>query len=66
MAKKSKRRSSMGRRAVGHRGDEQDVHTNWRHLLCYLGRPGATSKVKRRSNKRDRQQAKQLLKEEKR
>lgn len=38
--------------------EEQDVHTRWRHLLCWTQRPGATAKVKRRTSKRERREGK--------
>ena len=50
----TKRRSSMGRRPVAGNGLEQDAFTGWRKVLCYMGRPGVTKKVKRMANKRDR------------
>jgi len=46
---------SMGkRRAVN--GDEQDAYTAWRHVLCYLGRPGVVKAIKRRTHKRERRE----------
>jgi hypothetical protein len=39
-------------------GDEFDVFSRWRHLLCYTQHPGVTKKVKRRYNKRSRHDAK--------
>lgn len=36
-------------------GDEQDVFSNWRRVLCYTGRSGVCKAVKRRYNKRLRQ-----------
>lgn len=50
----SKKRSSMGRRAVAGNGLEQDAFTGWRKVLCYMDRPGVVKKVKRMANKRDR------------
>jgi hypothetical protein len=38
-------------------GDEQDVHSRWRHILAGYQRAGATSKVKRRSRRRERHEA---------
>ena len=53
---------SMGRRAIVN-GDEQDAYTQWRHLLCYLARPGVVKKVKRSTHKRERQEAKALMRD---
>lgn len=39
-------------------GDEHDVHTKWRHMLTSYQRPGAASKVKRRSRRRERREGK--------
>ena len=50
----------MGRRAKP-TADEQDVHTSWRRLYLWTQRPGATSKVKKRSRRRERHQAKHRL-----
>lgn len=38
-------------------GDEQDVYTYARKVLCRTGRPGAVKKVKRRTHKRERREA---------
>jgi hypothetical protein len=38
--------------------EEQDVHTRWRHFLCYLHRAGAKAAVKRRTNRRERREGK--------
>lgn len=35
--------------------DEQDVMTAWRRFYCWTQRTGATSKVKRRFRRRERQ-----------
>ena len=45
-------------------GDEQDVHTGWRRLYLWTQRPGATSKVKRRSRRRERHDARRALRNE--
>lgn len=45
-------------------GDEQDVHTRWRHLYCWTKRPGATKKVKRRTNRRERREGKAAVRRE--
>ena len=44
---------------MGHRerlinGDEYDAFTDWRKVLCCLGRPGIVRKTKRRFWKRQR------------
>lgn len=44
----------MARRIIG--WDEQDVHTPWRKLYCWTQRAGATSKVKRRTRRRERRE----------
>ena len=38
--------------------DEQDVYSKWRRLLCWTQRAGAVKKVKRRTHKRERREAK--------
>ena len=38
--------------------EEQDVYTRWRRLLCWTQRAGAVKKVKRRTHKRERREAK--------
>ena len=35
-------------------GDELDACTPWRHVYCYLQRPGVRKAVKRRSHRIDR------------
>ena len=42
-------------------GDEQDVHTRWRHWLTSYGRPGAASAVKRRTRRRERREAREEI-----
>lgn len=42
-------------------GDEQDVHTAWRKLYVWTQRPGATAKVKRRTRRRERREAKDQI-----
>lgn len=42
-------------------GFEQDVHTGWRHALCYTSRAGVCKKGKRTYNKRHRKFFKQEL-----
>lgn len=46
----------MTRRIKGH--DEQDVHTSWRRVYSWTKRSGATSKVKRRTRRRERREGK--------
>ena len=46
-------------RAAAVDGDEQDVVTKWRSVYCWTKRPGATSRVKRKIRRRERQDAKQ-------
>ena len=41
--------------------DEQDAYTPWRKYLCYLSRAGAVKKVKKRTHKRERREAKAEL-----
>jgi len=45
-------------------GDEQDVHTGWRHVYKYLQRKGAVARVKRFTNRRERRQARAMIKEQ--
>jgi hypothetical protein len=52
----------MKRRAVN--GDEQDAYSQWRHLLCYLQRPGVVKKIKRATHKRERQEGKREARSE--
>lgn len=49
----------MPRRIVS--WDEQDAYTKWRHLLVSLARPGAVKKIKRRTHKRERREAKRMI-----
>ena len=44
-------------------GDEYDALTNWRQLLCYLGRSGVAKKIKRQYNKRVRKEGKNETKD---
>jgi hypothetical protein len=50
------------RRIVG--ADEQDAYTRWRKLYCYLQRPGVVKKIKRRTHKRERREAKTEIRKE--
>jgi hypothetical protein len=45
-------------------GDEQDVHTPWRAFYCWTQRAGATKKVKRRTNRRERREGKAAVRRE--
>lgn len=49
----------MARRIEG--GGEEDAFTGWRHLYCYLQRPGVRKAIKRRANRRDRRRAKREI-----
>lgn len=40
--------------------EEQDAYTAWRKLYLYLQRPGVTKKIKRRTNRRERREAKRI------
>lgn len=42
-------------------GSEYDAFTGWKHLLCYLERPGVSKKIKRAYNKRVRKHYRQEL-----
>lgn len=50
---------------MGHRkmknAAEYDVHTKWRHLLCWTQKPNSTAKIKRNSRRRERHEAKAEL-----
>ena len=45
-------------------GDEWDVVTGWRKVLCWCQRAGATSKVKRRMRRRIRHEAAKQIEEQ--
>lgn len=48
-------------------GAEQDAFSRyWRHMLCYLDRPGVRSKIKRGARRRERREAKQRIRQEER
>lgn len=53
----------MGRRIM-RTADEQDVHTGWRKLYVWTQRTGATAKVKRRTRRRERRDARAQLRDE--
>lgn len=42
-------------------GEEQDVYTKFRKYLIWASRPGKVKKVKRRTHKRERQEAKREI-----
>ncbi|GAA2230465.1 hypothetical protein GCM10009851_14060 [Herbiconiux moechotypicola] len=50
----------MGRRAMRN-GEEYDAYTAWRGALLYLTRAGAVKAIKRRTHKRERREAAQLI-----
>lgn len=52
----------MTRRIVN--GEEQDVYTGWRKYLAWTSRPGAVKKVKRRTHKRERREARATISQE--
>jgi hypothetical protein len=54
--------SVVKRRIVS--GEEQDAYTGWRHVLIYMGRPGAVKSVKRRTHKRERRESQTEIKEQ--
>ena len=45
-------------------GDEQEVYTGWRKILAWTDRAGAVKKIKRRTHKRERREAKAWIKEQ--
>jgi len=45
---------------------EEDAFTSWRHVLCYMTRPGVRKAVKRRANRRERREAKREIRKEER
>lgn len=45
-------------------GEEWDAYTRWRHLLIYMGRPGVVKKIKRRTHKRERREARNEIREQ--
>lgn len=53
----------MGHKEKLKDGYEYDVISKWRKILCYCQRPGVTSSIKNRMNKRNRYEAKLKLKE---
>ena len=45
-------------------GDEYDVVTDWRKLICCLSRPGVCSATKRRMRRRGRRYARNAIREQ--
>lgn len=37
-------------------GDDQDVHTGWRRVMCRMQRAGNTAKAKRATRRRERRE----------
>lgn len=56
----SQTHQGMGRRIM-RTADEQDVHTGWRKVYLWTQRTGATAKVKRRTRRRERHEARAEL-----
>jgi hypothetical protein len=50
----------MGRRPVKD-WDEDDAVSDWRHVVCYMQRPGVRSSIKRRVRRRERREAKKAI-----
>lgn len=46
----------MARRIKGFA--EEDAFTGWRHILCYVQRPGVRKGIKRSANRRERRDGK--------
>lgn len=40
---------------------EQDAFTGWRHVLCYMQRPGVRKAAKKLSHRRDRRAARRVV-----
>lgn len=53
----------MLRRAIKN-ADEQDAYTFARKFYCYLARPGVVKKIKKRTHKRERREAKKEIKDQ--
>jgi hypothetical protein len=45
-------------------GDEQDVHTTWRHFISVYSKAGKAAAVKRETRRRERREYKTQLREE--
>lgn len=54
---------SMGKRRRIN-GAEQDAFSGWRRVLCYMQKAGVTSSIKRGARRRERREAKHLLRTE--
>lgn len=50
----------MNRRQIKTYG-EQDALTGWRHVYCYLQRAGVRSSIKRGARRRERRDAKSVI-----
>ena len=44
--------------------DERDAYSKWRRILCSYQRAGAVKKVKKRTHRRERREAKQYIQEQ--
>ncbi|USL85052.1 DNA helicase [Arthrobacter phage SWEP2] len=53
----------MGRRRIVH-WDEEDAYTSWRRAYCYLQKSGAVAFTKRRTHRRERQEARAALRKD--
>lgn len=51
----------MGRRMPVRSGDEHDVVSGWRRVLCVFHKAGVAAKTKRRLRRRERREAKYEL-----
>lgn len=57
---------SMGKRRLKRSGAEQDALSRWgRKYLCYLSRAGVISDIKRGYRRRERNKARQDIREQK-
>lgn len=54
---------SMGKRRLKLSGAEQDAFTTWRRLYCYLSRTGVIGEIKRDYRRRERNRARQDIRE---
>lgn len=55
---------SDSRRRVALTADENDAHTTWRHIMVRYKRAGAAKRVKRRTNRRERREVLQDIREQ--
>lgn len=53
----------MGHREKIKGGDEQDVFSGWRRVLCYTKRPGVTKAIKAKFSRRVHREQKVSLRE---